>query len=146
MDQGVSSGFCASLPVVIVESWMLLTLSWIELMLPFRDCKGNPWPPCMRCCARAVLWVGVIPSRICAYRNPPLCVLIMWLVGSRFHMGWSPPLVLLVLGPLEWDSDIGPYQMLCVTGLGLFVCDYHTVYCLCLCLLDQHVPVSGQSV
>ena len=51
----------------------------------------------------------------------------------------SPPLVVLVLGPLGWDLGTGQGQALCVIFFGLPVCSYLTVYCLCLLLLDLSV-------
>ena len=88
----------------------------------------------------------LFPARARSCQNPPFGVLPVWLVGSSSSIVWSPPLVVLVLGPLRQCSGTGWCQILCVTSLWLPVCSYHSVHCLWLCLLYLDVCGRNQSV
>ena len=108
---------------VVVESRMLLALSWVEIIIQAGDCKGKPQP--LQDTLQGLPLVGALFSAGSgACKNLCLCVLIVWLVEWSSGVVQRPPQVLLPLGPLRWGSCTGLHQMLCVPSLGLLILCY----------------------
>ena len=116
-----------------VNSSVWLIIQWTSITVHEMLCG---------CCT----WEEVLPSRSGAFQNIPLGVPYVWKVSLIFSVVWSPPLLMLVLGLLGWCSDTGHCQTLCITGLEMPVCSYHSVHYLCLHLLDLSVHGRGQSM
>ena len=68
-------------PPVVVESWMLLALLWVELTFMLANYKDKPQPPCMSKHGEVSPWGRVIPSWVwCLLESPCGCAacVISW--------------------------------------------------------------------
>ena len=97
---------------IVIESWLLLTHSYIWSTLKLSDCEERLWPQCMSCCSGCWLKEAEFVSTgsgVCQYL--PLNMLLMKLIGSCSDIVWSWPLGVLVLGPLVRDCGANQCQM-----------------------------------
>lgn len=94
----------------------------------------------MRCCVGTVPGKMFFPAGSGAFHNIHLGMPYVWMGSLSFCVFWSPPLLVLVRGPLGWCSDTGHCQTLCIIDLEMPVCSYHTVHYLCLHLLELSIP------
>ena len=78
----------------------------------------RPCSPYMSHLVQVLLLEGeLFPAKYGVCWSLPLAVSFMWLVGLSSGVVQSPPLVMLVWGPLGLGSIAGRLQMLCVTSL-----------------------------
>lgn len=115
---------CYVLSPVIIESWMLLPHWFGELTLRLTNTKDRLHSQCMSCCTWAT--PGDSYSKL-VLPSSPFDMPLVWPVESGSFDVWSLPLVVLVLGLLNWCSYADSCQMLCVTSLGLLFWSYHFI-------------------
>ena len=133
-------------PPIVVESWKLLTLLWLELTLQ----AGWLISVNLNQCVWDTMWglsfkVEFFPAGSGTCWNSSLDVQLVWIVGLSSGVVWSSPVVVLVLGPLGNGSGKVNVKYW-VISFGLPVRIYYSVYFLWLHQLGLGVWGRGHTV